>query len=101
MQCGGSDVIGKIKMDIISREEDGDVEGVHREGWDKEVSVYSVRVRHTSFGMGFREDLLFRLGIIFHRMSQMKEERTALLCFEAGTTPSTNMFKPFLCTYGE
>lgn len=31
-------------MDIISREEDGDVEGVHREGWDKEVSVYSVRV---------------------------------------------------------
>lgn len=29
-------------MDIMSREEDGDVEGVHREGWDKEVSVYSV-----------------------------------------------------------
>lgn len=31
-------------MDIISGEEDGDVEGVHREGWDKEVSVYSARV---------------------------------------------------------
>lgn len=29
-------------MDIISREEDEDVEGVHQEGQDKEVSVYSV-----------------------------------------------------------
>lgn len=29
IQCGRSDVTGKIKMDIMSREEDGDVEGVH------------------------------------------------------------------------
>lgn len=69
IQCGGSDVTGKIKMDIISGEEDGDVEGVHREVWDKEVSVYSVWVWQTSSGMGFREDLLCQLVIIFHRMS--------------------------------
>lgn len=101
IQCGGSDVTGKIKMGIISREDDGDVEGVHREGWDKEVTVYSVRVWQTSFGMGFREDLLFQLVIIFHRMSQVREESAALLCFETGTTSSTNMFKPFFCIYGE
>lgn len=32
MQCGGSEVTEKIKMDSISGEEDGDVEGVHQEG---------------------------------------------------------------------
>lgn len=101
IQCGRSDVTGKIKMDIMSREEDGDVEGVHREGWDKEVSVYSVWVWLTSFGMGFREDLLFWMVIMLHRISQVREGSTALLCFQRVTTPSPNMFKPFYCIYGE
>lgn len=101
IQRGGSDVTGKIKMDIMSREEDGDVEGVHREGWDKEVSVYSVWVWLTSFGRGFREDLLFWMVIIFHRISQVREESTALLCSETVTTPSPNLFKPFFCICGE
>lgn len=100
-KCCGSDVTGKIKTDIMSREEDRDVEGVHREGWDKEVSVYSVWVWLTSFGMGFREDLLFWMVIIFHRISQGREESTALLCFETVTTPTPNMFKPFFYICGE
>lgn len=93
IQHGGSDVTGKIKMDIISGEEDGDVKG-----WDKEVSVYSVRVWWISFGMGCREDLLFHLVIIFYSMSRVREESPVLLCFETGTT---SMFKPFFCIYGE
>lgn len=101
IQCGRSDVTGKIKMDITSREEDGDVEGVHREGWDKEVSVYSVWVWPTFFGMGCREDLLFWMVIIFHRISQVREKSTALLCFQRVTVPSPNMYKPFFCICGE
>lgn len=89
IQCGGSDVTGKIKMDIISGEKDRDGEGVCREGWEEEVGVYSVWVGQTSFGMGFGEDLLFQLVIIFPRMSHVREENTVLLCFEIGTTPST------------
>lgn len=67
--------------------EDGDVEGAPRDDWDKEVGVYSVWVWLTSFGIGFREDLLFWMVIIFHRISQVREESTALLCFERVTTP--------------
>lgn len=88
-------------MDIISGENDRDGEGVCREGWEEEVGVYSVWVGQTSFGMGFGEDLLFQLVIIFPRMSQVREENTVLLCFEIGTTPSTNIFKPFFFIYGE
>lgn len=100
IQCGRSDVTGKIKTDIMSKE-DGDVEGVHRDSWDKEVGVYSVWVWLTSFRIGFREDLLFWMVIIFHKTSQVREENTALLCFERVTTPSPNMLKPFFCIYGE
>lgn len=51
--------------------------------------------------MGFREDLVFWMVIIFHRISQVREESTALLCFERLTTPSPKMFKPFFCICGE
>lgn len=99
IQCGGSDVTGKMKMGIISREEDRDVEWIQRgiRRW-----VFTVSECH-------RLPLELALGRIYPFGWQLYsttcpkrgEKSTVLLCFETGTTPSTNMFKWFFCIYLE